>query len=65
MEELSKLTKEMNIKNSAADAEALSADKEKAEKNKQWLKRLSGDIYVDETVKAMNNMIMQITTAKK
>lgn len=65
MEELSKLTKELNIKSAASDAEVLAADKEKAEKNKQWLKRLSGDIYIDETVRAMNNMIMQITTAKK
>ena len=65
MEEMSKLTKEMSIKNSTADAEVLAADKDKAEKNKQWLKRLSGDIYINETVKAMNNMIMQIATAKK
>ncbi|MEI8060426.1 MAG: carboxy terminal-processing peptidase, partial [Ferruginibacter sp.] len=65
MEDLSKLIKEMNVKNSMADAEALAADKDKAEKNKLWLKRVSGDIYIDETVKAMDNMIMQIATAKK
>lgn len=64
MEELYKLTKELNVKNTVLDAEAIGADKDKMERNKQWLKRLSGDIYVDETVKAMNNMIMQIATAK-
>ncbi len=64
MEELYKLAKEMNVKSTVVDADAAAADKDKLEKNKQWLKRLSGDIYVDETVKAMNNMILQIATAK-
>ena len=64
MDELYKISKELNVKNTAADTVNISSAKDKVEKNKQWLKRLSGDIYIDETVKAMNNMIMQKATAK-
>ncbi len=64
MEELNKSSKELNVKNNAADTVNIGAAKDKVEKNKQWLKRLSGDIYIDETVKTMNNMIMQKATAK-
>ncbi len=64
LDDLSKLKKEMNIKNIAADTVTINAAKEKVEKNKQWLKRISKDIYIDETVKVMNNMINQSTTAK-
>jgi carboxyl-terminal processing protease len=34
------------------------------EKAKQFLKRLSGDIYVDETVKIINNIIGEVELAK-
>lgn len=64
LDDLYKLSKEMNVKNTTADAELLSAAKDKLEKNNQWLKRVSNDIYIDETVKVMNNMINQSTTAK-
>jgi carboxyl-terminal processing protease len=64
MDELNKISKELNVNNTAADTLSIGTAKDKVEKNKQWLKRLSGDIYIDETVKAMNNMIMQKATAK-
>lgn len=64
LEELSKLSKDINVANSSADAEAVNASKDKAERNKQWLKRLSGDIYLDETVKVITNVIEQKSTAK-
>jgi len=61
---LYKLAKEMNVKNIAADTVAINAAKEKIDKNNQWLKRVSTDIYIDETVKVMNTMINQSITAK-
>jgi len=64
LENLFKLNKEMSVKNIEADMAAINAAKEKIEKNTAWLKRVSGDIYIDETVKVMNNMITQSTTAK-
>lgn len=64
LEDLYKLAKEMNVKNTEADAVVLSSTKEKAEKNAQWLKRVSGDIHIDETVKIMNTMIIQSATAR-
>ena len=64
LEELSKLSKEMKVKNIEADMATINAAKEKVEKNTAWLKKLSGDIYIDETVKVLNNMINQSSTAK-
>ena len=64
LDDLYKLSKEMNVKNIAADTLAINSAKEKIEKNNQWLKRISNDIYIDESVKVLNNMISQSTTAK-
>ncbi|MEO6252808.1 MAG: carboxy terminal-processing peptidase [Ferruginibacter sp.] len=64
LDELYKLNKEMSVKNIAADMAAINSAKEKIDKNTQWLKRVSGDIYIDETVKVMNSMITQSATAK-
>lgn len=64
LEDLFKLNKELNVKNIQADMAAINAVKEKTDKNTAWLKRVSGDIYIDETVKVMNNMILQSATAK-
>ena len=64
LEDLTKLSKEMKVKNIDADMATINAAKEKVEKNTLWLKKLSGDIYIDETVKVMNNMINQSSTAK-
>jgi carboxyl-terminal processing protease len=59
-----KLNKDMNVKNIQADMAAINSAKEKIDKNTQWLKRVSGDIYIDETVKVMNSMITQSATAR-
>jgi carboxyl-terminal processing protease len=64
LEDLYKLSKELNVKNIQADMDKINAAKEKIDKNKAWLKRVSGDIYIDETVKVMNSMITQSATAK-
>jgi carboxyl-terminal processing protease len=65
LEDLSKIAKELNVTNATVDTANATATKEKAERNKQWLKRLGGDIYLDETIKIMNNLIQQSTTASK
>ena len=64
LDDLYKLNKEMTVKNIAADTVVINSAKDKVEKNTQWLKRISKDIYIDETVKVMNNMITQTATAK-
>ena len=63
LDSLYKLPKEMNVVNSTADTIGLSIDKEKVERNKQFMNRVKGDIYIDETVKVMNNMIGQSNIA--
>ena len=64
LEELTKIAKDINIANAATDVETINASKDRAERNKQWLKRLSGDIYLDETVRVISNIIEQKTTAQ-
>ena len=64
LDSLYKLPKVMTVTNIVADTSAINATKEKSEKNAQWLKRVSNDIYIDETVKVMDNMITQGVTAK-
>ncbi len=64
LDTLFKLPKELVVKNVASDTVNINAAKDRVERNKQWLKRLSGDIYIDETLKVVNTMIMQKATAK-
>ncbi len=64
LDELYKISKEMTVKNIAMDTVVINSTKEKTDKNTQWLKRVSNDIYIDETVRVMNNMISQSGTAK-
>jgi len=64
LDDLFKLNKELSVKNIQVDMAVINSAKEKIDKNTAWLKRVSGDIYIDETVKVMNNMINQSTTAK-
>jgi carboxyl-terminal processing protease len=64
IETLYKLSRPMAISNPAIDSIAISTDKDKMEKNKQWLKVRSDDIYIDESVKVLNKMIAQNNVAK-
>jgi carboxyl-terminal processing protease len=54
----------MDIKNLVSDTSAINTDKDKIDKNKQWIKVRSDDIYIDETVKVLNKIISQNNTAK-
>lgn len=64
LDSLTKLKVDLNVTNAKEDMASVQADKDKTEKNKQWLKRVSSDIYIGETVKVMDNMIGQAALAK-
>ncbi|MEO6489815.1 MAG: carboxy terminal-processing peptidase [Ferruginibacter sp.] len=64
IETLYKLPAPMDMKTLQADTEMISSDKDKMDKNKQWLKVRSDDIYIDESVKVLNKMITQNNLAK-
>lgn len=59
-----KLATPMKVTNIAADTVAINAVKDKTDKNKQFVKRVSEDIYIEEAVKVMNSMIVQAGVAK-
>lgn len=64
LDSLTKLKNELKVTNASQDVAILQTDKDKAERNKQWLKRVSSDIYIGETIKVMDNMIRQEALAK-
>jgi carboxyl-terminal processing protease len=64
IEEAYKLSTPFSITNMAADTATINAATEKVERNKQWLKVRSEDIFIDQTVKVMNSMIRQTNMAK-
>jgi len=63
LDSLYKLAKDLSVKNVDLDSTKFALDKEKTEKNKQFLNRIKGDVYIDETVKVINNMITQSNLA--
>lgn len=54
---LTKLKVPLNLINIPADTATIQSAKEKAERNRQWIKRISDDVYVDQSVQLMNQMI--------
>jgi carboxyl-terminal processing protease len=65
MDEVNKNPEEMALALLPADEKRLSADNDKLERRKQWIKSLSKDIYLNESVNIMNDMIAQTTLAKR
>ncbi len=59
LDSLFKVNTELKVSNTSNDAAALAGNKEKADKNKQFLNRVKADIYIDETVKVISKMIQQ------
>ncbi len=64
LEDLSKLPQDLSISNVVKDSVEIGSDKDKIAKNKQFLKRLGTDIYVDETVKVIDKIIGEATLAQ-
>lgn len=65
IDSLNKLTQELAIETPAQDANKFGNDTGKNERYKQWLNNLKKDIYLDEAVKVMNDMITRINLVKK
>ncbi|MBL0152739.1 MAG: carboxy terminal-processing peptidase [Chitinophagaceae bacterium] len=64
LESLMKLKKEMDVEELPADNNRWANDSNKKERFKQWLKSLQQDIYLDQAVKVMNDIISQQNLAK-
>ena len=64
IEELYKLPQPMNMQNLSVDTMQINSGLDKIDKNKQWLKFRSSDIYIDESVKVLGKMIVQNNLAK-
>jgi len=64
IDSLYKLKTPMNFSNVKQDIENINSDQDKIDKNKQWLKVRSEDIYIDETVKVIDKMIVQNNLVK-
>ncbi len=64
LDSLSTLKTELSVVTPVADNASIQGDKDKTERNKQFLKKVGTDIYISETVKVMGNMIGQAALAK-
>lgn len=64
IEDLYKLPQPLQILNLAADTATINSAQDKMDKNKQWIKFRSTDIYIDESVKVLSKMISQHNMAK-
>jgi carboxyl-terminal processing protease len=59
IETLNKLTNELNVDALPDDVKKLEYDSGKSDRFKQWIKNLRTDIYLDEAVNVVNDMIVQ------
>lgn len=65
IEKLVKLDQSMQVSFLQQDqSRYVSADKDKTERYKQWLTNIGKDVYVDEAVKVINDMVTQQNLAK-
>ncbi|MBS1782932.1 MAG: carboxy terminal-processing peptidase [Bacteroidetes bacterium] len=62
MEEIEKKATTLSIINIKDDLSSINRDSTTITKNKEWLKNLSKDIYLSETVNIMNDLIKQQAT---
>ena len=59
MDSLNKLRVELPVEALEDDLKKYEYDTGKSERFKQWIKNLRGDIYLDEAVKVVSDMIIQ------
>ena len=59
IDSLNKTPNEINVEPLEEDLKKLQYDEGKTERFKQWIKNLRTDIYLDESVKVINDMIVQ------
>ena len=64
LDDLNKLATPMDFKNLTADTFAINSAEDKIEKNKQWIKFRNTDVYIDESVKALDKLIALENMAK-
>lgn len=64
MEAFMKLKEELNVSALPNEVNRWAEDKNKQERFNQWLKNLQKDIYLDQAIKVMNDMIGQQNLAK-
>ena len=65
LDSLYKLRKSLSVKIPGMETKEVDTVKDSKDKNTSFLKRVKEDIYIDETVRVMNEMILQSNMAKK
>ncbi len=65
IDSLNKLTQQLAVETLPQDANKYNEDTAKAERYKNWLKNLKSDIYLDEAVKVVDDMITQRNLVKR
>ncbi len=64
IDELYKLKKELSVSNLQSNLPSINANKENLARNKTFVDRIAKDVYIEQTVKILNEMIRQGSVAK-
>lgn len=64
LETLNKLSKEFNVNPLSGEENKFANDKDKDERWKTWMKNLRNDIYLDEAINVVNDMVTQLNLAR-
>jgi hypothetical protein len=65
LENYSKVPTSLNAKSVAVDSLNMGSDTDKVKKQTQFLKAIGSDIYIDETVKAIDQIIGEAILAQR
>ena len=65
LENYSKVPTSLNVKSVAVDSLNMGSDTDKVKKQTQFLKAIGSDLYIDETVKAMDQIIGEAILAQR
>ena len=63
--DLTKLKKDLTVANLSSDLTVINSDSLKKDRNDFWVKYLKNDIYLDETLHVMDDVIQQKGMAVK
>lgn len=59
LDSLNKVASPLSITNVSSDTAYINSNKDKIEKNKQWLKVRNTDVYLNESTKILSDFIQQ------
>jgi hypothetical protein len=64
LDDLNKSSDSLNFQIPEVDLQDVNSSEEKIDKNKQWIKFRKNDIYIEQTMKSLDKIILQNSMVK-